>query len=309
MNMKPVKNLAASVHQRLLDKARQTDRPFNELLQYFAIERFLHRLSQSKYAKNFVLKGALMLNVWEGSSLPRATLDIDVLGQQISNEIEAITRAVQEICEQAVEPDGLAFQPASARGLRIAEETGYQGVRVRFSGSLGNARLRMQLDVGFGDIVIPVDTEMPYPTILDFPAPQVRGYSRESTIAEKFEAAVRLGNMNSRMKDFFDIWFLSRQFTFDGPTLAIAIRETFSRRGTTLSSQPLPLTSNFATGTDHAIQWRAFRKRNRLETSPDNFADLMVAVAIFLSPAVTAISENSPFRGSWSPPGPWWTGR
>lgn len=308
MNKKPVKNLAASVHQRLLDKARQTGRPFNELLQYFAIERFLFRLSQSRYAKNFVLKGALMFNVWEASSIPRATLDIDVLGQQISNEIEGVTRAIQEICEQAVEPDGLVFAPASARGMRIAEDTGYQGVRVRFSGSLGNARLSMQLDVGFGDIVIPSDTEMSYPTILDFPTPQIRGYSRESTIAEKLEAAVRLGALNSRMKDFFDIWFLSRHFSFDGPTLAIAIRETFSRRNTELSPEPLPLTSAFARGTDHAVQWRAFRNRIRLESVPESFAEVMTGVTSFLQPVVAAISENRPFRGTWSPPGPWWTG-
>ena len=308
MNEKPIKNLAASVHQRLLDKARKTGRPFNELLQYFAIERFLYRLAQSKYAKNFVLKGALMLNVWEGSSLLRPTLDIDVLGQQINNEIEGVTRAIQEICNQAVEPDGLAFDPATARGLRIAEDTGYQGVRVRFSGSLGNARLSMQLDVGFGDIVIPSDTEMSYPTILDFPAPQIRGYSRESTIAEKFEAAVRLGALNSRMKDFFDIWFLSRHFNFDGPTLAIAIRETFSRRNTELPPGPLPLTSDFARGTDHAVQWRAFRNRNRIESAPESFAEVMTGVTGFLRPVATAISENLPFRGKWTPPGPWWTG-
>ena len=308
MNEKPIKNLAASVHQRLLDKARKAGRPFNELLQYFAIERFLYRLSQSKYAKNFVLKGALMLNVWEGSSLPRATLDIDVLGQQISNEIEGVTRAIQEICNQAVEPDGLVFDPATARGLRIAEDTGYQGVRVRFSGSLGNPRLSMQLDVGFGDIVIPSDTEMPYPTILDFPAPQVRGYSRESTIAEQFEAAVRRGALNTRMKDFFDIWFLSRHFNFGGPTLVIAIRETLSRRNTELSPEPLPLTPDFARGTDLAVQWRAFRNRNRLVSAPESFANVMAGVTGFLQPVVAAIAENNPFRGVWNPPGPWWTG-
>lgn len=210
--MKPVKNLAASVHQRLLDKARQTGRPFNELLQYFAIERFLYRLSQSKYAKNFVLKGALMLNVWEGSSLPRATLDIDVLGQQISNEIEGVNRAIQGICEQAVEADGLTFDPASARGVRIAEDTGYQGVRVRFNGSLGNARLSM------------------------------------------------------------------------------------------------PLTSDFAGGTDHAVQWRAFRNRNRLESAPESFSEVMTGVTDFLRPVASAIAENRPFRGVWNPPGRWWTG-
>jgi len=307
VNKKPVKNLAASVHQRLLDKARQAARPFNELLQYFAIERFLFRLSRSKYAKNFVLKGALMLNVWERSSLPRPTLDIDFLGRNISNEIDALVRAIQEICDQPVEADGLTFDPASARGSRIAEHSGFQGVRVRFRGSLGNARLAMQLDVGFGDVVIPSDTELPYPTILDFPAPQIWGYSKESTIAEKFEAAVRLGAVNSRMKDFFDIWFLSHQFDFDGPTLAVAIKETFARRKADLPTEPLPLTPDFANGTGHAVQYRAFRQRSGLGTAPESFMDLMKVVRGFLGPVAAAISENRPFRGTWSPPGPWWT--
>jgi hypothetical protein len=166
---KPIKNLAASVHRRLLDKARQTGRPFNELLQYFTMERFLYRLSKSKYARNFALKGALMLNVWEKVALPRPTLDIDVLAKRIGNEVESIVRVVQEICTQAAEPDGITFDPATVRGEQIAEEAEYEGVRVRLSGSFGNARLSIQLDVGFGDVVIPAEEEMDYPTILDFP--------------------------------------------------------------------------------------------------------------------------------------------
>ncbi len=305
MKKKPIKDLAASVHQRLLDKARQAGRPFNELLQYFAIERFLYRLSQSKYAKNLLLKGALMLNVWEGSSLPRATLDIDFLGQRISSDVDSVVQVIQEICGQPVDPDGIAFDPASLRGARIAEDAGYEGVRVRFKGSLGNARLSMQLDVGFGDVVVPSEQAMTYPTILDFPAPHLRGYSKESTVAEKFEAAVRLGHLNSRMKDFFDIWFMSRQFDFDGHILARAIKETFSRRGTELLPEAVPLTSPFAGDSKKAVQWRAFRKRSRLELAPENFIDVMAAVADFLKPVATAISAGGPFKARWSPAGPW----
>lgn len=259
MRNKPVRNLAASVHQRLLDKARQTGRPFNELLQYFVMERFLYRLSKSRYAKNFVLKGALMLNVWERAALPRPTLDIDVLAKHIANDVESIVRAIQEICAQAVEPDGVSFDPATVRGEQIVEEAEYEGVRVRLGGSLGNARLSLQLDVGFGDVVIPAEEVMDYPTILDFPAPRLRGYSKESVVAEKFEAAVRHGDVNSRMKDFYDIWVLSRQFEFDGATLAEAVRKVFSRRGTELSPDAVPLKSAFAEDASKAAQWRAFR--------------------------------------------------
>jgi len=160
---KPIKNVAASVHQRLLDKARHTGRPFNELLQYFAMERFLYRLSRSKYAGNFVLKGALMLNVWERTTLPRPTLDIDVLAQRIGNSVDSIVQVVREICDQVVDPDGIAFGSETVAGERIAEEAEYEGVRIRLRGSLGNARLSMQLDVGFGDVVLPAEVELDYP--------------------------------------------------------------------------------------------------------------------------------------------------
>ena len=305
MTNKPITNLAASVHHRLLDKARQTGRPFNELLQYFVMERFLYRLSQSQYAKNFVLKGALMLNVWERASLPRPTLDIDVLAKRMGNDVESIVSAVQEICSQTVEPDGINFDPVTAQGEQIAEEAQYEGVRVRLRGSLGNARLSLQLDVGFGDVVIPAEEEMAYPTILDFPAPQLYGYSKQSTLAEKFEAAVRHGDVNSRMKDFFDIWFLSRRFDFDGATLAEAIKGVFSRRGTKPSPDAVPLRAAFAKDAIKAAQWRAFRNRNRLDTVPENFAELMTAVATFLKPVARAIATDGDFKGRWKAPGPW----
>ncbi len=305
MKKKPIRDLVASVHQRLLDKARQTSRPFNELLQYFAIERFLYRLSQSKYSKSFVLKGALMLNVWQESSLPRPTLDIDLLGKGVSNQVDSVVRVVREVCGFPVSSDGVAFDPNSVQGTRIAEDAGYEGVRVRFSGSLGKARLNMQLDVGFGDVVVPSEQVIQYPSILDFPNPRLRGYSKESTVAEKFEAAVRFGDLNSRMKDFFDIWFLSRHFDFDGPTLRTAIMETFSRRSTELSPEVAPLTSAFAEDTEKATQWSAFRRRSHLETTPESFEALMNAVVGFLEPVAVSVSAGRPFKSHWSAPGPW----
>ena len=305
MKKKPIKDLAASVHQRLLDKARKAGRPFNELLQYFAIERFLYRLSQSKYSKNFVLKRALMLNVWEESSLPRPTLDIDLLGKGVSNHVDSVVLVIREVCGSRVVSDGIAFDPNTVQGTRIAEDAGYEGVRVRFSGLLGRARLSMQLDVGFGDVVIPSEEAIQYPAILDFPSPLLRGYSKESTVAEKFEAGVRLGDLNSRMKDFFDIWYLSRQFSFEGSTLATAIMETFSRRGTVLSPEVAPLNAAFGEDAKKAAQWRAFRKRSHLETAPESFEELMNAVAAFLKPVAVEISTRGRFDGRWNATGPW----
>lgn len=305
MKNRPIKNLAASVHQRLLDKARHAGRPFNELLQYFTMERFLYRLSRSKYAGNFVLKGALMLNVWERTTLPRPTLDIDVLAQRIGNSVDSIVQVVREICNQVVDPDGITFDSETVEGGRIAEEAEYEGVRIRLRGSLGNARLSMQLDVGFGDVVLPAEVELDYPTILDFPAPHLRCYSKESMVAEKFEAAVRHGDLNTRMKDFFDIWFLSRQFDFEGTSLARAIREVFSRRGTKLSHEVVSLSPTFAQEPTKAAQWRAFRRRNRLDSAPESFAELMTAVDTFLEPLAAAIHVGLPFKARWGPSRRW----
>jgi len=297
------KNIAASVRQRLLDKARETGRTFSELLQYFAMERFLYRLSKSPYANNFVLKGALMLTVWE-APLTRPTLDIDLLGR-IDNSIETIVDVTREICRQEVEADGLAFDIATIETERIAEDADYEGIRVRFRGSLGTARVVMQLDIGFGDVVIPSPKPMNYPTLLDLPAPHLRGYSRESTIAEKFEAMVKLGTLNSRMKDFFDLWLMSCQFDFDGATLAEAISKTFSTRRTPILAEPLALTNAFAEDSVKAAQWRGFVRRNRLPKAPQNLNEVVAGIAAFLKPIAEHLAMGHVFKSMWKAPGPW----
>jgi predicted nucleotidyltransferase component of viral defense system len=295
--------MAASVRQRLLDKARETGRPFNEVLQYFAMERFLYRLSKSPYADSFVLKGALMLTVWE-APLTRPTLDIDLLGR-IDNRIETIVRVTREMCRQEVEPDGVAFDTATIEAERIAEDADYEGIRVRFQGSLGTARIVMQLDIGFGDLVIPSPESTKYPTLLDLPAPHLRGYSRESTIAEKFEATVKLGILNSRMKDFFDLWLMSRQFDFDGATLAEAILKTFSTRGTKIQAEPIALTDAFAKDATKAAQWRGFLRKNRLSEAPKDLTKVIMSVGAFLRPISESLAAGHVFKSIWKAPGPW----
>ncbi len=227
--MKP-KNHAASVHARLLRLAHDTKRPFQELLQYFGMERFLYRLGRSGHAEQFVLKGALMLRVWDAPTA-RPTRDVDLLGR-LDNSPENLARVVGEVCDVDVEPDGAVFKASTVRAKRIKEDADYEGVRVLFQGLLGKARIPMQIDVGFGDVLVSGPQPLTYPTLLDMPAPMLKGYPRESVVAEKFEAMVKLGTLNSRMKDFYDLWYMARRFDFDGALLARAVSATFSNRKT-----------------------------------------------------------------------------
>jgi len=303
MTKRQYKNIGASIRQRLLTKARETNRPFSELLQYFAMERFLYRLSKSPYAEHFILKGALMLTVWE-APLTRPTMDIDFLGR-IENSVETLVKVTREICQREVEPDGVVFDVTDIHAERIAEDADYEGIRIRFRGSLDTARFVIQLDVGFGDIIVPAPESMDYPTILDLPAPHLRGYSRESTIAEKFEAMVKLGILNSRMKDFFDIWLMSRQFDFDGTILVEAIAKTFSTRGTKIPAEPLALTDVFAKDATKATQWRGFVRRNRLSEAPKDLTEVIVSIGAFLKPISGSLAAGHVFKSIWKASGPW----
>ena len=294
---------AASVHRLLLNRARETNRTFNELLQYFAMERFLYRLSKSVYADRFVLKGALMLSVWNAPRW-RSTMDIDLLGRT-SNDVEAVIAVVREVCVQEVEPDGIAFDPSTVRGERITEAADYEGVRVRIQASLGTARVLVRVDVGFGDVVIPPAEMTEWTPILDLPAPRLLGYSKESAIAEKLETMVRFGAVNSRVKDFFDIWLLCRQFDFDGQTVGRAVEATFSQRGTEIPPTPIAFTSSFAEDPDKIGLWRAFLRRNQLTETPTEFPELVVGIATFLTPITKALAAGEPLRGVWRAPGPW----
>lgn len=299
--MTPPKNISASVRQRLLNRAKSDRRPFNELLQYYAMERFLYRLSQSIHADRFILKGALMLRVWRSPEL-RPTMDIDMLGRTSNQEANIVT-LVQDILTVDVEADGLAFDPASIQAERITEGADYDGIRIRFLGALGSARIHMQIDIGFGDIVYPEPEKSDLPTMLNSPVPRLLCYSRESSIAEKFEAMVKLGMLNSRMKDFYDIWLLSRQFDFDGPRLTEAIRLTFEQRATELLAHIDAFTESFIETKEP--QWAAFRKRLGPEHVPASFGQIVAQLDGFLSPIVAAISFSKSKPTKWTAPGPW----
>ena len=303
MKDRKVKNIAASVRQRLLNAAKSSGRPFQEVLQYFAMERFLYRLAQTGHADKLVLKGALMLTVWRASTT-RPTRDIDFLGR-MQNSIEQVAGAVRDACRQSVEPDGLVFDAESIGGTNIKEDADYEGVRISFRGYLENVPIPMRVDVAFGDVLFPVPPMTDYPTILDHAAPRLQVYSRESAIAEKFEAMVKLGQLNSRMKDFYDIWVLSRQFEFDGPTLVEAIEKTFSHRGTTITPEPTAFSLAFASEPSKVTQWQAFLRKSKLQDAPSDLSLVVQAIAAFLGPPAAALNERRHFPHIWNAPGPW----
>ena len=301
MSDKPLKNIPASIRQRLLNKAKADNRPFGEVLQYYAMERLLYRLSMSQHSHIFVLKGALMLRVWR-SPETRPTMDIDMLGMTGSSEADIVAQFV-DVLSVDIEPDGLVFDPGTMRTEQIAEETDYKGIRVRFQGMLDTARINMQIDIGFGDIVHPKPQMSELPTMLGTSGPRVLCYSRESAIAEKFEAMIKLRELNSRMKDFYDIWLLSRQFDFDGAALSEATKRTFARRGTELPGEIVAFSEDFAV--EKQVQWTAFCRRLRSDDSPAEFGEVVSGIRDLLAPVVAALRTGSPFALKWIAPGPW----
>ncbi len=300
---KSIKNIAASVHQRLLNKAKESSRPFNEFLQYFAIERFIYRLSKSPNADKFILKDALMFSAWFGP-VTRPTMDIDLLGK-INNRLEVITAAIKDACLMDVEADGISFNAETVEAVRITEDAEYEGVRVRVHGNLGKARVTLQIDIGFGDVIVPSPSKVSYPAILDFPAPELEGYTMESSIAEKFQAMVKLGVLNSRMKDFYDIWILSRSFDFKGEVLAEAVEKTFANRNTSITLNATVFDPSFGMDRDKNIQWQGFLRKTKLIDTPGSFEEVITVVKLFLEPLVTSIFERRAFNSIWTAPGPW----
>lgn len=297
------RDLGASVRQRLLNQSRAQSRPFQELLQYFAMERFLYRLAKSPYADRFILKGALLLTAWR-APVSRPTMDIDLAGRT-NNQLDDIKEVVSVVCGVAADPDGIEFNRDSIEGSRIKEDADYEGVRVQFHATLARARIPMQLDIGFGDVITPGPTDVEYPTILDFPAPVLRAYPKETVVAEKLEALTALGLLNSRMKDYYDLALLSRMYAFDGERLAHAIVATFRHRRTTIEAEPIGLTQAYSDDPARVLQWRAFVRRSRFGSESGDLTRLIDEIRPFLLPILSKIAADHPFKAGWRPGGPW----
>ena len=307
MSPKRRRNLAASVRQRLLNLARERSEDFNHLLTRYANERLLFRLAESGHRDQFVLKGATLFELWH--NVPhRATRDVDLLGfgEPDVDRLEAVFR---ELCTVAVEPDGLRFLEESVHVERIRDAQQYGGVRVRLAADLDGAWIALQVDIGFGDVVTPGVVEAEFPTLLDFPAPRLRTYPRESVVAEKFEAMVRLGIANTRMKDFYDLWAMATTFVFGGESLAAALAATFQRRGTELPvERPLALRLEFTSDVSKQAQWTAFLRRAGISPAV-SLESVTGVLRRFLLPPVTAIACGESFDQEWPAGGSWQSGQ
>jgi predicted nucleotidyltransferase component of viral defense system len=291
-------NLSASILDRLLTLAKQRGDDYNLVLNRFALERLLCRLSTSAHADSFMLKGALLFAHWYDDP-HRPTRDADLLGFG-QDDAEHLIAVFREVAAMSME-DGIVFDVASVRADVIREDNTYGGTRINLVARIGSARCSLQIDVGFGDAVTPEAQTVVFPTLLnDFPAPTLRVYPVYTVIAEKYQAMVMLGMANSRMKDFYDLAVIARRTELDGATLAGAIAATFARRSTALPTvRPVALTSQFSEDETKRRQWQAFLNKNRLVIS--NLAETVSMLDMLLwSPTEIAVAGTA-FKATWSP--------
>ncbi|MCL2462818.1 MAG: nucleotidyl transferase AbiEii/AbiGii toxin family protein [Defluviitaleaceae bacterium] len=292
-----------SVKARLKQLAAAEHKPFDYLMMHYFAERLLYRLSVSRYADNFILKGGLLLyTILENDA--RATRDVDFLARSLNNAPEELIEVFRVIC--AVEADdAIRFDLASVAAERIKEGADYEGVRVKVTGYLDRSRHGLQFDVGFGDVVVPKPVTMEYPSLLDMERPKIQAYSRESVVAEKFEAMIALAEANSRMKDFYDVYILSRMFDFEGLVLYEAIRQTLERRATPLAAAPAVFTEDFANAKDKQTQWQAFQKRIRVAEGV-GLVEALTRIRAFIRPVYLAVLSENEWMKRWDSTGGHW---
>lgn len=301
--MKTSRPAATTARSLLRNRARDRGEDFQRVLVRYGLERMLYRLSIGKHANEFILKGAMLFTLWSDDVTHRPTKDADLLGY--GDPAPARLASVFEaVCNQEVDvDDGLDFDASSVKVEPIRADAVYDGVRILLVALLGKAKVKIQVDVGFGDAITPGPVRVQYPTLLDQPAPDIRAYPPATAVAEKIEAMVSLGMSNSRMKDFFDVAWCAEHLEFDGTELATAIRATFERRGTALPEEPpIALTSDFAEDDTKVAQWNAFVRK--LQLTARNLTDVVQVVTAFLLPVLAAAS-GGPSPGTWQPAGPW----
>ena len=294
---------AESIRRRLRNELRARGDDVAVGLQRYTVERFLYRLGQSRYRERFVLKGATLFAIW--GTAYRPTRDIDFTGYGSSNPSDVIA-AFREICNTEDDVDQLVFDTDTISAEPIRDGSEYDGLRLRVRARLGESNIGVQIDVGFGNAIVPGPEEKEYRTILGDPPPRILVYPPESVVAEKLNAMVVLGERNSRYKDFYDLHAMANAFQFDKNTLVRAVRATFERRATPIDTAlPVPLAASFYVNGDRLTQWRAYVNRNGLDGAPTDFQQVGDLLTRFLQPVWEGVSAPGESAGDWLPGGPW----
>lgn len=302
MSQRELKNIPASVRARLLNEAKVSGDSYDQVLQYFAIERFLYRLSKTEWGERLIVKGAIMLRAW-GTPMGRPTRDIDFLGN-IDNAPDTVERAVQECLAVEYPDDGMVFdQEVETVEINVFDR--YPGVRVVVRGNLDGGTFKLQLDIGMDDAVVPDPEWVEYPTLLDLDAPRVLAYQPVTALAEKFETIVSRGLANSRLRDYYDLWLLPTLRGYHGAEVTSALEATFSHRGTTLPTEVPPgLSEAFFGAADAQAGWRSFLSNRRVE-APSDLSVVCEAIVDFIMPPSAAAAAGESLEQTWEPPNGW----
>ncbi len=287
-----------------MNRSRATGEDFQFLLQRYAAERFLYRPGESQHRERYVLKGAMLLCLWsEAVYRPTRDLDFTGYGSPLANEVRS---TIRDICDTPAD-DGVVFDSGDIGVEPFREHQEYDGFRAFFWARISGARIRMRIDVGFGNAIQPPPTNADYPTLLDAPHPQIRVYPREAVVAEKLHAMVVLGERNSRYKDFYDLHALAQCSSFEGENLERAVGATFDQRRTVISRDvPVALTPRFYEDAERAEQWGNYLDRNELPGAQSDFGIVGERLLSFLREPWDAMARGSGFTGTWPAGGPWW---
>lgn len=303
MNGREAAGRMESIRQRLRNELRARGEDVTLGLQRYAIERFLYRLGRSRHRERFVLKGATLFAIW--GTAYRPTRDVDFTGYGSSDPQDVLT-AFREICNTPDDVNQLVFDTDEITAEPIRDGSEYDGIRIRISARLGESYIPLQVDVGFGNAIVPGPEEKEYRTILGDPPPRILAYPPEAVVAEKMHAMVTLGERNSRYKDFYDLHAIAMGFPFERSTLVRAAVATFGRRATPITAEtPAALTGPFYSSDSRAQQWRAYVTRNRLEGVPSDFGLVGDVVIGFLRPLWEDLGAGRAPAGDWPPGGPW----
>lgn len=303
MSARETDGRAESIRQRLRNELRSRGEDVTLGLSRYAVERFLYRLGRSSHRERFVLKGATLFAIW--GTAYRPTRDIDFTGYGSSEKADVI-RDFREICNTPDDVDQLVFDVATITAEPIRDGSEYDGLRIRIRARLGDSDIPVQVDVGFGNAIVPGPEEKEYRTILGDPAPRILAYPPESVVAEKTHAMVILGQRNTRYKDFYDVYAMAGAFRFERNTLVRAVKATFDRRRTPMQAElPDALAAPFYSDESRAAQWRAYVTRNGLSDAPEDFGQVGDRIVGFLRPLWSDLGFGKAVEGNWQGGGPW----